>query len=332
MAFETGSIAWPPNAAAFDAALRQVVADSSIESFSSIGLAAHHSRIAYSVDRWITSHIKRDDGVLLIKTSTAGRRSPTHEVSPGLISVILEVATSRLAPKQLLLCDGPAFGDSYDSECVRLGWSTPASHFGVATLDLNDDKPHPSYHLAPISQSFCNASCVINLTKAKTHRRFGVSLASKSLLGTLVGNVAGYPKLEYRHTLVPQIISDLERLSPPSLSIIDGYSGIQGEGPLNGEVVESRFGVIGEGHLGPDVVACIQMGYDPALVPSNIRPIACPKPTQPVDWSNLRVDNVDFVPPTSCSWLFKSLRHNWRRERKFVTLRGSFEACWMNRH
>jgi uncharacterized protein (DUF362 family) len=74
-----------------------------------------------------------------------------------------------------------------------MGWDTITRSLDVHVADLNQG-PHVDMQPGlPISRLFLGADMVVNLTKAKTHRRFGVSLAEKSLLGVLCGNRTGYP-------------------------------------------------------------------------------------------------------------------------------------------
>ncbi len=181
------------------------------------------------------------EGWVLIKTSTAGRRGADHEVDLQLLVLVVEEVVASRTARDVIVADGPAFGDSYRVEVERLGWASAISRFGVLVEDLNEGEFSAAECEWPIATRFLGASGVINLTKAKTHRRFGVSLASKALLGALAGRELGYPKLEGLHRYVSWILVELERLSPPVLSIIDGLGGIEGEGPLRGVRARGNF-------------------------------------------------------------------------------------------
>src|SRR5207248_2682919 len=106
--------------------------------------------------------------------------------------------------------------------------------------DLNTDRQKEVADNWPVSNTFLCADAIINLCKAKTHRRFGVSLGTKSLLGVLSARILGYPKLVGRHMNVPRLLLELEKVSPPALTVIDGVEGIEGEGPLQGVPTESH--------------------------------------------------------------------------------------------
>jgi len=252
-------------------------------------------------------------GHVIVKTSTAGRRSPEHEVSTPLLGSVLELVL-RLAPRgSIFLADGPSFEIAYDDECKRLGWSDLVESTGISLNDLNRG---PTIEIAPgwpISRVYAEADLVINLTKAKTHRRFGVSLAEKSLLGVLSGGELGYPKLAGRHSQAVWLLRQIADCSPPIFSIIDGFCGIEGEGPLNGIASRSDFLTFGPGCLGPDIRATVEMGFDPALTPIFHRPYHTAPADHSLVWQEMRTSRVNYRPPISCRWLYRSLRQGPRR-------------------
>jgi uncharacterized protein (DUF362 family) len=109
-------------------------------------------------------------------------------------------------------------------------------------------------------------------------------------------------------------------MSPPIYSIIDGSGGIEGEGPLAGDVVCSSFMVFGSGCVAPDLRATIEMGFDPALVPMHHRPVSRATELPQRTWSDLRTTFVDFLPSRSCAWLYRSLKSHRHRNARFAAL------------
>jgi uncharacterized protein (DUF362 family) len=269
-------------------------------------------------------------GYVVVKTSTAGNRSSAHEASTALLTHVLQRAKRTIAPGRIVLADGPGFPVTYESECKRLGWDSLARSLDVSISDLNSG---PTIEVAPgwpASRLYLQADLIINLTKAKTHRRFGVSLAEKSLLGTLSGSVLGYPKLSGKHSMTPWLLREIQAKSPPIFSIIDGVEGIEGEGPLNGRTVDSQFLSFGIGCIAPDLRATVEMGFDPVLIPLWHRP--WPRVNElAINWAKIRVTGTDFLPSTSCSWLYKSLRQSKRRMPNYTMLMEGARACWPNK-
>lgn len=268
-------------------------------------------------------------GHILLKTSTTGNREAYHEVSNLLLWAIIKYTCENVSPKKVILADGPAY-TTYAEECKRLRWHDMVIQSGIRLLDLNKDDV--SYVVNwPVSKTFLTADLIINVTKAKTHKRFGVSLGLKSLLGALSGEILGYPKLRGKHHVVPWLTFELEKQAPPILTIIDGQEGIEGNGPLHGIKTDSRFISIGEGCFCPDIRACIEMGFDPILVPGLVGPHKNVLGEANINWATLRTTDLNFIPPTSCSWLYKSLTDDRRRDRNYKILLAGIKKCWPKR-
>lgn len=279
-----------------------------------------------AIEQFVDAHYA--GGTLLVKTSTPGDRPTDHEVSPELVRIVLEAVCRRVPPRHVRLADGPAYPIDYVAECRRIGWADIAEGLGVEMTDLNATDAEERVPGWPLSQTFLRADAVINLTKAKTHRRFGVSLAEKSLLGVVVGARTGYPKLLGRHDHVPWLITHIVADGPPLFSVVDGDRGIQGEGPLDGVPTDSAFLVYGTDCLAVDLRAIVEMGFDPALVPLLCRPLPPADGRPPLEWSSLRQTGTDFEPSLSCAWLHHSLRRRARRSSRHKRLMKGAVACW----
>jgi uncharacterized protein (DUF362 family) len=317
---------WMEASSDFDEALWLILDEISVSVFDASTESKMLEMLAESISSFVGENFR--GGYVLLKTSTAGDRSSSHEVSTSLLDHILR-HTSRLVPAgSIIIADGPANSIPYESECKRLGWQDLIGDLGVAVVDLNVGPAREVVANWPVSSCYLDADLVINLTKAKTHRRFGVSLAEKSLLGTLSGGSLGYPKLKGRHALTTWLLRHIYASSPPILSIIDGINGIEGEGPLAGIPTKSHFLAYGVGCLAPDLRATIEMGFDPALVPLFHRPLKPSSRLLQPDWKNLRRTDVDFLPSASSSWLYHSLRRSRRREIIYQRLMKGAQECW----
>jgi uncharacterized protein (DUF362 family) len=219
------------------------------------------------------------------------------------------------------------------SEAAAAGFSAIAARYNVRLADLNDQDDIVYCSGFPLARIYFDYDAVINLTKAKTHRRFGVSLSSKSLIGILVGKRTCYPKLLNRHNHVPLLVNSIVGNSPPCLSFIDGTAGLEGNGPLDGVPTKSRFLVISRDFFAADVLACVEMGFNPALVPALIQPIRDLKENTILDTQInrrcLRKGTYDFLPPMSCPWMYKSLYYKDKRiEKRYQPpIKGAME-CW----
>lgn len=268
-------------------------------------------------------------GTIAVTTACAGRRAASHEVSGRLVGAVLHRLRELYPKHTIVLMDGPAFaGCSYRRIVHDLGWEAVAQANDASVIDLNEE---PSVEVGQgwhVGKSFMNAAAVVSLSKARTHRRFGLSGAEKAVLGAIPGNRYGYPKLEDRHEWVPWLLHVLGLAHRRVAVAIDGIDATHREGPMSGDVLPSRFAVTADHRMAADVRLAIEMGFDPALVPSLLRPLAAPRDDgacgSSIEWSRLRRTALDFEPARSCRWLFRSLersahRPGWR-ERRYSTL------------
>ena len=73
------------------------------------------------------------------------------------------------------------------------------------------------------------------------------------------------------------------------------------------------------------------MGFDPCLVPAFIKPIVSTQEenSSNTQWDELRVSSLDFIPASTCNWLYKSLKYKeTKREAIFANLLKGIRSCW----
>lgn len=282
----------------------------------------------------ILSHLSgiEENEAIVIKTSVTGKRAKYNEICPYLLERIFSICRTICPKNPIILCDGPAYVKSYYKECIKLGWEKLVKKYNVTIVDLNYDSAEYIDSRWPIASTWINAARGLNLSKAKTHKRFGVSLATKNLIGTLPGEYLGYPKLSNLHEHIPKLLLALIKKSPQTLNIIDGINGIEGNGPMHGSVTRSNFIIMGTNAYACDVRAMIEMGFHPAVVPSALRPF------EPLDnlerktqkaFIKMRETNYDFLPSFSCSWMYKSLYEKEDTlEKIYLNLLAGIKECW----
>ncbi|MEN8908372.1 MAG: DUF362 domain-containing protein [Clostridiales bacterium] len=258
---------------------------------------------------------------ILIKTSVTGNRNKNHEINDFILEHVFLTLRKINSSVKIFLCDGPAYVDSFENECKRLGWYEIAKKYKVEIVDLNYDE-YKMMDSIPVSKLWLSADKVINISKAKTHKRFGVTLSSKNLLGVLPGKILGYPKFNNGHEKILSIINMLVNNSAKSLNIIDGINGIEGNGPMEGDANKSNFVVIGENPYNCDILATIEMGFHPAATIGTIRPFGNKYDDETYFNSiyQLRKTNVNFIPNWKHSWMYKSLYMRNKRLEKIYQI------------
>jgi len=118
-----------------------------------------------------------------------------------------------------------------------------------------------------IGKFVSNADVIINLPKFKTHGLTKLTGAVKNMFGIVPGLV----KAEYHMNMsaIPDfadVLLDIALSLPPVLSIMDGITGMQGEGPSGGDPIQLNSVLIGTDPLAVDVAMAMRAGIDPKEV------------------------------------------------------------------
>jgi len=111
---------------------------------------------------------------------------------------------------------------------------------------------------------------IISLPKLKTHQLTYFTGAIKNTLGL----VPGFAKTR-QHALYPDrdvfsaFLVDLTEAVCPSFYLMDGISGMEGEGPGQGTPVKTEVLIGSANPLAVDIIASTIAGYDPMIIPTN---------------------------------------------------------------
>lgn len=171
----------------------------------------------------------------------------------------------------------------------NFGYSRLVDHYGVKLVNLDEEKfqtilafnetdakPHPvrvSSVLANQEDNFIISACML-----KTH---DLAVATMSIKNIVLGAPLKLPnpraggRRGFGRSDKPIVHGggahginiNLAMLAPllhPSLSVIDGFEGMEGNGPVHGTPVEHRVCVVSTDYLAADTVGASLMGIDPA--------------------------------------------------------------------
>jgi uncharacterized protein (DUF362 family) len=148
-------------------------------------------------------------------------------------------------------------------------------------FNQSDAKPHPvrvSSILANQEDNFIISACML-----KTHDQAIATMSIKNMVvgaalklpnpntaGGRGGRGGGGSDKPILHGGGARGINiNLAMLAPllhPSLAVIDGFQGMEGNGPINGTPVDHRVCVVSTDYLAADTVGASLMGIDPADV------------------------------------------------------------------
>ncbi len=201
-------------------------------------------------------------------------QAPQINTHPAFVRAVADVFRSWDA-REVFVAEGQ--GHCRDTAYVleQSGLGPILDEAKLEFVDLNHDEifttrnrsgltPLASLHL-PVSLK--RADLVVSLPKLKTHHWVGVTLAMKNLFGVMPGVAYGWPKNVLHQAGIEASILDITATVRPSLAIVDGIVGMEGDGPLMGSAVQSGVVILGTNLPSVDATGSRLIGIDPATVP-----------------------------------------------------------------
>src|SRR4030042_1259290 len=100
---------------------------------------------------------------------------------------------------------------------------------------------------------------ITSAAKLKTHVNTGVTLGMKNMFGLLPEKFKG----KYHLKGINKVVTDINTVLKPALTVIDGFVGMEGSGPIDGMPVKMNLIIEGTDTVGTDATAYRVMGIDP---------------------------------------------------------------------
>jgi uncharacterized protein (DUF362 family) len=202
---------------------------------------------------------------------------------------VLEFLKSIGKDRDVVIAESPAGGSTLEG-FANYGYDKLAAKYGARLMELDKDDYETLYcfdekdfrpHACRMAKTLLDPNnFIISAAKFKTHDRVVATLSLKNIVvgaaikrgggerpeGGRWGNSdkpvthgSGYRGINYN------LFTLASRLHP-HLAVIDGYEGMEGEGPAGGTPVNSRVCVVSSDWLAADRVALELMGIDFAKV------------------------------------------------------------------
>ena len=212
---------------------------------------AHHGGMA--------AFVSPGDRVLL-KPNLLAPMSPDAPVTTHrevVRAVAIEVMEAGAVP---LIGDSPAVG-SLAAVLKKSGIMQVVEELGLEVVPFRTpvSTPVPEggvFKTLKLAAEAAEVDRIINLPKFKTHGMMTITLAVKNMFGTVVG--AGKPgwHLQARdHLRFADMLLDVVRTLPPSLSIMDGITAMEGRGPSSGDPLNLGLIMASPSAVAMDLVA-----------------------------------------------------------------------------
>jgi uncharacterized protein (DUF362 family) len=130
----------------------------------------------------------------------------------------------------------------------------------------------------------------ITMPVPKVHSNTGVSISLKNQWG-----VIQQPELRLRlHPYFNEVVYQINKALPRSISIVDGKYGLTRSGPMRGDVLELGWLLMGDDIYAVDLVVCTLMGHDYRKVP-HLRHAFVKERLAPIDQLTFNADYKQFI-------------------------------------
>ena len=212
---------------------------------------------------------------VLIKPNLLAARAPSRAVTthPALIRAVAN-HLRQLGITDITLADSP--GGPYTPAALKHIYQVCGLNELADVLTLNENINAREVKAAPgcsaetfqIIEPILDADFVINIAKMKTHGMTTVSLSVKNLFGSVPGLLK--PRLHFENpsqAAFANMLVSLAATVKPSLCIVDGILGMEGNGPSNGTPRNAQRLLGSTDPFALDYTGCLIMGVDPLKVP-----------------------------------------------------------------
>ena len=214
----------------------------------------------------ISDQVQIPDRPVLIKPNFV---STLNQLSATPVDAVRSTLTflKDKGVREFTIAAGPAIGTA-DDGFDNYGYRPLADEFNITWLDLNsdetvtvasfDDELNAQYLNMSRTMS---ESYIVSVTRTKTHNNVVVTLGLKNIL---VGTLAGKTEKQKIHRGSKAINLTLAKMAQhvaPDLTVLDGTEGMQGNGPVSGDPIDSRITLASAHSIAADVIGLQAMGY-----------------------------------------------------------------------
>ena len=180
-----------------------------------------------------------------------------------------------LGARQVLVAEGPGHRRDNEYLLTASGIYGVIKEHRVPYVDLNSDDVRATRLLSSFTkleqlylpETLYNADLLVSMPKLKTHHWAGVTLSLKNMFGVVPGSVYGWPKNILHWQGIHNSILDINSSLPVrKFAIVDGIVGMEGNGPLQGQAIDSGVLIFGEDLVAVDATAARLMKIEPKKI------------------------------------------------------------------
>jgi len=205
--------------------------------------------------------------------------SCTHvDALRGILDFLKELSTEPVTIAET--CGGSELFESFK----RLDYTSLVDEYAVSLNNPQGDNDWIDAYLlnrsyqevkVKISRRIFECGCRISAAVAKTHDTVTVTGSWKNMMGALAledkvkmhgCNSHGERILISEVEILPQNLIRIAKIVPPHISVIDGFIGMEGEGPVRGTEKYLGIAIASTDFVSADAVCAKAMGFEPLEV------------------------------------------------------------------
>jgi uncharacterized protein (DUF362 family) len=212
--------------------------------------------------------------ILLKPNLVEPHRGVSHiNTDPLVVRGAIE-AFKSFGAAEVIVAEGPGhYRDTHlvleESKMIDVLWDGR-----IPFVDLNNDQwvstpnlgGHTRLKSLVLPATLSQVDWIVSMPKMKTHHWAGVTLSMKNLFGVMPGMFYGWPKNVFHQEGIEESILDINASVKAHFAIVDGITGMEGDGPIMGTPKHAGVLVMGRNLPAVDATCCRVMGINPSNV------------------------------------------------------------------
>ena len=172
--------------------------------------------------------------------------------------------------KKVVIAEAPAVGGSFRDALDRFGYYR-LKDYDVEFLDLSGDDYEEFYVWnrnldrnvkVKVSKTMLESDYLVSIVRPKTH---DTVIATLTIKNVVVGAIlpSDRHKIHQGYKAINLSIAYLATFLMPKLALVDGYIGMEGNGPIGGTPIKLGLALGGRNAVAVDAATVALMGFDP---------------------------------------------------------------------
>ncbi|MCM8786195.1 MAG: DUF362 domain-containing protein [Candidatus Omnitrophica bacterium] len=216
--------------------------------------------------------LKKTPNKILIKPNMLSPRQPEEGVTthPSILSAIIEIFKN----KKIIIGDSPAnISKPIEEYWIKCGYKKISEKYKVELKKFDISMPfdinvnNKTYKI-PIT-SLINDYFILNVPKFKTHNLTTLTIGIKNLYGLIPGvtKTILHSKFVSPYDFSLFLVEFYKKIEDKIfLTVVDGITGMEGDGPSSGKLRNLGHIIIGEKPIYVDYVCCKLIGVQPEKI------------------------------------------------------------------